>query len=403
MKKLIFSLLLTAFLINISTAQRGVERTGFDGDNFSLEGALEIFKQSNTIRDFERNLNTRDRYVNNLDLNFDGRIDYIRVEHKRSGNFHAIILQVPINRREVQDVAVIELEKTGRRTAMLQIIGDEYLYGNEVIVEPIARGRDTYRNGVVNVYNWNAVRHILRRQYNPWISPYRFAYYPTWWSPWNQYAYYDYYPRTRNYRNFYHYVTFHRVYRVHNFYRPYRVYCPIFVQRSNNVHVINGTTRRPRATTNRAQGGKNKATVRNNTSTRRNNSTVRNNRTQTSPVRQSTTTKPTRVNKTKSSTRVNSNRTSTPTRAKSSTRAKSNRTSTSTRANSSTRVNRSKRSKSPSRVTTTPRRSNTSSVKRNTTRVSKPRTSTTSQRRTTTSAKRSTSRVTSTKRSNRRN
>ena len=386
MKKLIFGLFLSVLFLNTTTAQHNVQRTGFDGDNFSLEGALEIFKQSHSIRDFERKLNTRDSYVNNLDLNFDGRIDYIRVEHRRQGNYHAVILQTPINRRELQDIAVIEIEKTGRRTAMLQIIGDDYLYGNEVIVEPIARGNDTFRNGVVNVYRWNAVRHILGRGYNPWISPYRYSYYPTWWSPWNQFAYYDYYPRTRLYRNHYHFVNVHRVYRVHNFYRPYRVYCPTIVQRSNNVHVINGTTRRPVA--NNPRRGQ---TTRANAPTTRRSSDVSNKRRQTSPTRQATTT---RVNKQRS--------TAAPTR--SSTRANKQRTTTSPAGtNSSTRATRSNQT-NRTRTTATPRRSNTtSSANRNTSRISKSRMTATPQRKATTSSKSSTSRVSSTRKSTRRN
>src|SRR5690606_33363692 len=46
------------------------------GDNFSLEGALELFKKSSSPEEFEKMLNTPDTKVNNLDLNGDGYIDY---------------------------------------------------------------------------------------------------------------------------------------------------------------------------------------------------------------------------------------------------------------------------------------------------------------------------------------
>ena len=49
------------------------------GDNFSLEGALELFKQAESPEHFEELLNKEDHQVNNLDLNEDGDIDYIRV------------------------------------------------------------------------------------------------------------------------------------------------------------------------------------------------------------------------------------------------------------------------------------------------------------------------------------
>ena len=358
MKKLVFSLIATVLFLNITTAQRGNDRTGFDGDNFSLEGALEVFRQSNSIRDFERKLNTRDSYVNNLDLNLDGRIDYVRVEHRRQGDYHAVIMQVPVNRRDVQDIAVIEVEKTGFRTAMLQIIGDEYIYGNQVYVEPIARGGDTYRNGAVNVFRWSAVRSILRANYNPWVSPYRYSYYPTWWSPWNPYAYSVFYPRTSFFRTRYHYVNNFRLWRVHNFYRPYRVYCNTFYTRSNRVHVINGTQRRPVnvGTRNiRRNAPANVARSRANTPARTN--TRANTRNTT--TRRANTTAPTRTAPTRStaSSRVTKRNNTAPTRA----------------TTSPTRTNR-------SRATTTTSRRNSSNVQRSpsSTRNSSTRRATTS-------------------------
>ena len=43
--------------------------------------------------------------------------------------------RIDINEKESQDVAVIELEKTGDETADLQIVGDEDLYGEDYILE----------------------------------------------------------------------------------------------------------------------------------------------------------------------------------------------------------------------------------------------------------------------------
>src|SRR6478735_8439172 len=67
------------------------------GDNFSLEGALELFKKSASPEEFERLLNSSDSRVNNLDLNGDGYIDYIRVIDRNEGNVHAFILQAVVS------------------------------------------------------------------------------------------------------------------------------------------------------------------------------------------------------------------------------------------------------------------------------------------------------------------
>lgn len=258
MKRLFFICFLVASFSASVFAQYGTERTGYEGDYFSLEGALDLFKNSRTLREFERKLNTEENWVNNLDLDYDGRIDYLRVEHRRSGDFHAIILQAVLDRYDVQDVAVIEIELVGRREAVLQIVGDEDLYGEEVIVEPVEGYADSRRSSYrsdygdyVNVYYWEPVQYILGRQYQVYSSPYRYQYYPTWWRPWVQCSWSIFRPRIVVYHRYYHIVPRHRVIRVHHFYRNYRSYSYNVVVRTNKVRVSHGKApiHRPRPTT----------------------------------------------------------------------------------------------------------------------------------------------------------
>src|SRR4051794_22467493 len=75
------------------------------GDNFSLQGALELFKKSSSPEEFEQMLNSPDSKVNNLDLNNDNNIDYIKVIDHTGGNVHAFVLQAVISPTENQDVA----------------------------------------------------------------------------------------------------------------------------------------------------------------------------------------------------------------------------------------------------------------------------------------------------------
>ena len=245
MKKILISGLFLITLLSASQAQYRTERTGYEGDYFSLEGAIEIFKQAHSIRDFERKINSRTTYVNNLDLNYDGRIDYVRVEHRRQGDFHAIIMQVPIDKYDLQDVAVIEIEKIGRRDAVLQIIGDEDLYGEEVIVEPFLENGYASNSGrssanyvstdYVNVYYWPAVQSIFDDHYTVYVSPYRWSYYPTWWSTWRPFSWNVYHPRIRNYYRHCHVVKVYRAPHVHRFYRSHR---------SHSHHVAQRTSKR---------------------------------------------------------------------------------------------------------------------------------------------------------------
>ena len=111
MKTLIFYL---SFLLTNSVvfSQDGMitDSTGLPGDQFSLEGAIELFKKADSPETFEKLLNDQKSGVNNLDLNEDGDIDYVKVISKQDGDLHLFILQVPVSEGENQDIAVIGLE-----------------------------------------------------------------------------------------------------------------------------------------------------------------------------------------------------------------------------------------------------------------------------------------------------
>lgn len=243
--------LLTAFLLSASlTAQEtpAVDSTGLPGDHFSLEGAVELFKKAASPEEFEKLLNTEANTVNNLDLNEDGETDYIRVIDHMEGNAHAIVLQVPVSETESQDVAVIEIEKTGEETATLQILGDEDLYGKQVIAEPFEEEAPRQnRNGpaqvqpvvriVVNVWAWPAVRFVYRPGYVVYVSPWRWRAYPGWWRPWRPHPWRVYHLRVRPYRAHCHVVTTHRVVHAHRVYAPRRTHSTVVHSRTTaRVH-----------------------------------------------------------------------------------------------------------------------------------------------------------------------
>jgi hypothetical protein len=233
------------------------DSTGLAGDHFSLEGAIELFKKANSPEEFEKLLNHEDSKVNNLDLNEDGEIDYIRVIDNLQGDVHAIVLQVPVNDKESQDIAVIEIEKQGEESAMLQIVGDEDLYGEQLIVEPFEeeKGKGNREKGpamspgkiriVVNVWGWPSVRYVYRPGYTVWVSPWRWAVYPTWWRPWRPHPYRRFFGWTRPYHTHCHVVTTHRVVRAHAVYRPHRTHSKVVHTRTTTVVAKRG----PKGTT----------------------------------------------------------------------------------------------------------------------------------------------------------
>jgi len=147
LKTIVLAMIVTASLSTQAESKTEISATynlmqpsddslGLPGDNLDLSAVLNIFKESKNVEDFEKNLNNADNKVNNLDLNHDGKVDYIRVIETGSDTLHNLVLQVPISRSQSQDVAVIQIQKKADKTIHLQIVGDETLYGKNYIIEP---------------------------------------------------------------------------------------------------------------------------------------------------------------------------------------------------------------------------------------------------------------------------
>lgn len=274
---LAFSLLiLTMAGTSLNAQSNSDDSTGLPGDNFSLQGALAMFQKAASPEEFEKMLNTQDNHVNNLDLNGDGNIDYIRVIDKSDGKNHVFILQVPVSEKESQDIAVIELEKTGDKYATLQIVGDEDIYGEQKIVEPGDDKGDQMDNDnsngpsynqndiyaetnriVVNVWFWPCVRYVYVPSYTLWVSPWRWHMYPVWWHPWTPFAWHVFYPFSRPYYRSYFVVSTHRMIHARAIYAPYRTTSVIV--RTRHMGAVNHY-RVTRTTIRKTPGGKVKGT-----------------------------------------------------------------------------------------------------------------------------------------------
>lgn len=236
MKTFLPTIIFVLMAFQLFSQDSDVEQTGLPGDNFSLEGALELFKKSASPEDFEKALNTADNHVNNMDLNDDGEIDYITVLGRKDKDVHIFVLQIPVSESEKQDIAVIEIEKTGDENAILQIVGDEEIFGEEIIVEPtdgndeqteeVKRGPAgvNYTALVVNVWAWPSVRFVYTPGYTPWVSPWRWRNYPIWWKPWRPLGWAVWHPfRVRHYHPTIRVTHTHRVVHAHRIYKPVRV------------------------------------------------------------------------------------------------------------------------------------------------------------------------------------
>src|SRR4029079_5566526 len=138
MKKIILlNLAAVMSLLNLPAfSQADTAALGMAGDNLDLYAVLTIFQKSKTIEEFEKTLNDEKTKINNLDLNLDKKVDFIKVVSKKKDNSFTFILQVDVTKDETQDVAVILLDKDKNNKISLQIVGDEELYGKDYVVEP---------------------------------------------------------------------------------------------------------------------------------------------------------------------------------------------------------------------------------------------------------------------------
>ncbi len=220
MKKLAYILLFPLLIGTSSMVQAQYSNEaymGLPGDNLNLFAVMKLFQESETLEGFERGLNDENSMINNLDLNGDNRIDYIRVIDNPNRDVHMIVLQVAINAWENQDVAVFVVEREAHNRVRIQLIGDEALYGKNYIVEPNYdtyghysgetpnpgyAGNTVYVNGRTVVVNhvttyevsaWPLVQFIFWPGYVVWRSPWYWGYYPYWWNPWRPYYWHYYY------------------------------------------------------------------------------------------------------------------------------------------------------------------------------------------------------------------
>lgn len=256
-------ILLTTSTLKVNAQDQTPDTTALPGENFSLQGALDLFKKAGSPEDFEKLLNTEDSKVNNLDLNEDGNTDYIKVVSKRENDVQIFVLQALVSETESQDIAVIELEKTGAENAVVQIVGDEDIYGEETIVEPDESDRSAFTEGfpimakgpntdysangiVVNVWGWPCVRYVYAPSYVIWVSPFSWRSRPVWYRPWRPLAYTVYRPFRYRYRAHYAVVTTRRVVVAPRIYHPMRV---TSVTVSNRHHLAVNNYRVTRKTT----------------------------------------------------------------------------------------------------------------------------------------------------------
>lgn len=207
MKKLTTLLLMLTLMSVASWADETITVSANSTDiseGLDLKVVAKLFAEAENLEQFEMKLNNPDSAFCNLDLNGDGQVDYLRVIETGEGNKRLIVLQAILAKDIYQDVASIYVEKDEAEQVTVQVIGDEYVYGANYIIEPIYIRRPL-------IYDW-----FWGTTWYAWTSPWYWGYYPSWWYAHNCWAHDWYWHHCYAFHHHHHWCSFRPGHHVHH-------------------------------------------------------------------------------------------------------------------------------------------------------------------------------------------
>ncbi|MES2475717.1 MAG: hypothetical protein V4640_08045 [Verrucomicrobiota bacterium] len=131
-----------------------------------LNAVTVLAKKAKDAADFEQLLNSRAEAVNNIDLNDDEKVDYIKVTEYGSGERKGFSLTTEISPGKTQEIATIEFSREGDK-GTVQTTGNPSLYG------PGQYHHSSFGLTDFLLLNW------LFSNRPSYTSPYGYGHYPT--------------------------------------------------------------------------------------------------------------------------------------------------------------------------------------------------------------------------------
>ncbi len=101
--------------------------TADEGLDLSAVGSL--LKEAKDAEALEKLLNSKEKGINNLDLDEDGSVDYIKVSEFGTDTERGYSLTVELAKDDIQEVATIEVKKSAESGADVAVKGNEHVYG----------------------------------------------------------------------------------------------------------------------------------------------------------------------------------------------------------------------------------------------------------------------------------
>lgn len=136
-------------------------------DYLDLRAVAAAFMQARTVQEFEMILNSQAYMINNIDLNGDGLIDYLRVREHVTGYHHTYLIQAVLAANWVETVANLDVECTMSGVEYIRVKGAPGIYGQNYVYQPVFTGRPPM------------VAYLHTPNYQVWNSPYGWNNYPS--------------------------------------------------------------------------------------------------------------------------------------------------------------------------------------------------------------------------------
>lgn len=156
-------------------------------DGLDLKAVGELLKKAKNAEELEKLINSPAQGVNNLDLNGDGKVDYISVTEYGKDKIKGFSLTTQPASGETQELATIEVEKTSDSRAEMEIRGNEQIYGS-----------NHYYHSQFGFTDFLIMSYLFS-PHRFYMSPWGYGAYPGYYSPYRTVPYSNYRSRTSRY------------------------------------------------------------------------------------------------------------------------------------------------------------------------------------------------------------
>jgi hypothetical protein len=130
----------------------------------------ELMKKTKDAKTLEEELN-KEGSINNVDLDGDGKVDYLKVTEYGSGNERGLSITDEVKKGETQEIATVQINKTNEQQGEVNVQGNQDIYGQQANYH----SSFTFTDFLIMSY--------LFSPHPYYMSPWGFGYYPGYYRP----------------------------------------------------------------------------------------------------------------------------------------------------------------------------------------------------------------------------